>query len=209
MLRLHKRTLRFPWRKVLALSCALLVCTALWAEAQQVQLAEGMVRLHVLANSDSPADQALKLVVRDKILAETEILLAEQTSAAGAEAILQKNLAALAHLAEQTIHDEGYPYTVSLRLEKTWFPTRQYDTFSLPAGSYNALRVVIGSGEGHNWWCVVFPPLCLSAVTETSVETAGMTEETYAMITEQDQEYVIKFRVVELWQQWKHTLFPS
>ena len=209
MIQLHKRILRFPWRKVLALSCALLVCTALWAEAQQSQLAAGMVRMHVLANSDSPADQALKLVVRDKILAETKTLLAGQTDAAGAETVLRENLATLAHLAEQTIYDEGYPYTVSVRLENTWFPTRQYDTFALPAGPYNALRVLIGNGAGHNWWCVVFPPLCLSSVTETSVETAGMTDEDYAMITEQNQGYVIKFRVVELWEQWKHTLFPA
>lgn len=168
-----------------------------------------MVRLHVLANSDSADDQALKLVVRDEILARANTLLAGQTNAADAHAVLQAHLADLSHCAARTVSQQGYPYTVAVKLEQTWFPTRQYDTFSLPAGTYDALRVVIGSGSGHNWWCVVFPPLCLSSVSETAVEAAGMTGEDYRLMTESDQRYVIKFKIVELWEQWKHTAFSS
>ena len=113
----------FPWRRVLALFFAFLVCTALWAEATQAQLAEKVIRLHVLANSDSQADQTLKLQVRDKILAQTASLLSGQESAAQAAAILQDNLDALAQTAAQEIAARGYHYPVKVCLEETWFPS--------------------------------------------------------------------------------------
>ena len=171
----------FPWRRVLALFFAFLVCTALWAEATQAQLAEKVIRLHVLANSDSQADQTLKLQVRDKILAQTASLLSGQEIAA-----------------------RGYHYPVKVCLEETWFPTRQYENVSLPAGNYQALRVLIGEGAGKNWWCVVFPSLCLSAVTEESLQTAGLSHQEYALISEESQPYTIRFKAVEWWEACKH-----
>ena len=143
----------FPWRRVLALFFAFLVCTALWAEATQAQLAEKVIRLHVLANSDSA---------------------------------------------------RGYHYPVKVCLEETWFPTRQYENVSLPAGNYQALRVLIGEGAGKNWWCVVFPSLCLSAVTEESLQTAGLSHQEYALISEESQPYTIRFKAVEWWEACKH-----
>lgn len=188
----------FPWRRVLALFFACLVCTALWAEAAQAQLAEKVIRLHVLANSDTEADQTLKLQVRDKILAQTNELLAGQESAAEAAAILRENLEPLAQTAAREIAARGYDYPVEVRLEKTWFPTRRYEDVSLPAGNYQALRVLIGAGEGHNWWCVVFPPLCLSAAeAETALETLGADDA--GLLSGDGGGVVFKFRLLELW----------
>lgn len=196
----------FSWRHLVALLVACLVCTALWAEAAQAQLADHVIRLHVLANSDTQADQDLKLQVRDAVLARTDAILAGQNSAEQAAALLQAHLDELAQTAEEEIQAQGYPYPVEVRLEETWFPTRTYENVSLPAGNYLALRVLIGQAEGHNWWCVVFPSLCLSAVTETSLQAAGLTHSDYALISEEDQGYQIRFKTVEWWQTWKHWL---
>lgn len=196
---LHSLLSKFPWRRVLPILCALLVCTALWAEAEQAELAEKVIRLHVVANSDSDADQALKLQVRDAVLDETNTLLSGRESAQEAASILQENLVDLGYKASETVFQEGYSYQVQVSLEDTWFPTRQYEGGSLPAGTYQALRVVIGEGEGKNWWCVVFPALCLPAVTEQSIQAAGLSGQDYALITEESQPYVFKFKALEWW----------
>ena len=200
------RTIRlsFPWRRVVALFFACLVCTALWAEAAQSQLADKVIRLHVLANSDSQADQALKRYVRDQVLAQTTPLLEGVTSAPEAEAILQANLGLLTQTAQAAIAAQGYDYSVSVRLEETWFPTRQYQDVALPAGNYQALRVLIGEAEGHNWWCVVFPSLCLPAVSEDSLSAAGLSQQDYALIQEETPAYTFQFHVVEWWEGFKH-----
>ena len=100
----------------------------------------------------------------------------------------------------------GYDYPVSVRLEETWFPTRQYQGAALPAGDYLALRVLIGAAAGHNWWCVVFPPLCLPAVSEAAQPAAALTRENYALITEEDAGYTFRFHLVEWWEGLKHWL---
>lgn len=196
---LHSLLHQFPWRRVLPILCALLVCTALWAEAEQTELADKVIRLHVVANSDSDADQALKLRVRDAVLDETNTLLSGRESAQEAASILRENLTKLGCTAAETVFQEGYPYSVKVSLEDEWFPTRQYEGGALPAGTYQALRVVIGSGEGKNWWCVVFPSLCLPAVTESSVQAAGLSGQDYALITEESRPYVFKFKTLEWW----------
>ena len=104
----------------------------------------------------------------------------------------------------QEIAAQGYHYPVKVCLEETWFPTRQYENVSLPAGNYQALRVLIGEGAGKNWWCVVFPSLCLSAVTEESLQTAGLSHQEYALISEESQPYTIRFKAVEWWEACKH-----
>lgn len=200
----YLQTSPFSWRHLVALLVACLVCTALWAEAAQTQLADHVIRLHVLANSDTQTDQDLKLQVRDAVLARTDAILADQDSADQAAALLQQHLEDLAQTAETEIQAQGYDYPVEVRLEETWFPTRTYENVSLPAGNYLALRVLIGQAEGHNWWCVVFPSLCLTAVTETSLQAAGLTHDDYQLISEEDQPYQIRFKTVELWQTCKH-----
>jgi stage II sporulation protein R len=196
----------FPWRRVLALFVAFLVCTALWAEATQVRLASQVIRLHVLANSDSEEDQALKLQVRDCILGETSSLLAGETDPQAAAQILNGHLEDLAQTAAQEIAAQGYAYQVEVRLEQTWFPTRHYQGVALPAGDYLALRVLIGAAEGHNWWCVIFPSLCLPAVSERTLEASTLTPGQISLLQEEDTSYVFRFKALELWQSFKHHL---
>ncbi|MBR5533883.1 MAG: stage II sporulation protein R [Ruminiclostridium sp.] len=193
------RVQNFPWRQVVSLFCAALVCTALWAEVQQGELADKIIRLHVIANSDSTADQALKLQVRDQVLLQAEDLLTGAESPQEAATILEDNLPVLAQTASLAARQAGHPCAVRVCLEETWFPTKQYGDLSLPAGEYQALRVILGDGQGKNWWCVVFPTLTMPAVTEESMAAGAFTGEEYALITEADQHYVFRFKALEWW----------
>ena len=142
----------------LMVGLALFLLTGGLALQTQDQLAEKVVRLHILANSDTEEDQALKLQVRDVVLERATEILKQSADRQDAEARLRGQLLELERLAAEEIRAEGYDYPVTVELTDTAFPTREYDGFTLPAGTYLALRVVIGAGEGHNWWCVVFPP---------------------------------------------------
>ncbi len=194
-------------RKLHRLEIALLIGLAAaltwgaWSLSTQRELADRVVRLHVLANSDSEEDQALKLTVRDRILEVAEPVLEVSADQEEARAALEAALPQLEQTAEETIAAAGYDYAVTASLEETEFPTREYDGFSLPAGEYLALRVVIGAGEGQNWWCVVFPPLCAAASEDVPAVAvaAGLSEDQVSLITEADQGYVLKFKAVELW----------
>lgn len=198
-----------PWRRVLALFVACLVCTALWAEATQVRLASQVIRLHVLANSDSEEDQALKLEVRDRVLETTSALLAGETEPQAAAVLLDQHLDDIAQTAAQEISSQWHDDRVEVRLEQTWFPTRQYQGISLPAGNYLALRVLIGAAEGHNWWCVVFPNLCLPAVSERALEASTLTPGQISLLQEEETSYVFRFKALELWQSLKHRLMEG
>lgn len=194
-----KRAARWEW----ALLIALLVSFAwgTWADRTQQQLSDKVLRLHVLANSDSEADQALKRKVRDSVLETASAILADCPDRETAEQRLSAALPEIEDAARARIAAEGGKQTVTAELRPTVFPTREYEDFSLPAGEYLALRVVLGEGEGHNWWCVVFPPLCAettSSFSQTAM-AAGLTEEEVALITESDG-YQLKFKAVELWE---------
>ena len=139
----------------LALLLALAV-TILWGAAslgQQEELGRKVIRLHVIANSDSPEDQALKLRVRDRVLARAQEILEQSADMAQAEQALTAALPELTREARETLAAEGCAQPVQARLEPAEFPTKDYDGFSLPAGKYLALRVIIGQGAGQNWWC--------------------------------------------------------
>ena len=166
---------------------------------EQRTLAEQVVRLHVLANSDDPADQALKLQVRDAILAEAEPLLEGVSSQEAAEAALRGSLDSLARVGQEAVAQAGYDYPVRVELTTSYFPTREYTDFSLPAGYYRALRVEIGAAEGHNWWCVVYPPRCSVGVTEAEPASLGLTQDELSLITQEDSEYVLRFQCAEWW----------
>ena len=188
----------------IALLIALAVFLASGAAAlgSREAIADKVVRLHVLANSDSEADQALKLKVRDRVLERAAELLEESENRDQAEKCLTEALPELEALAAEEIDANGYDYPVTARLEEASFPTKEYDGFTLPAGKYLALRVIIGEGAGKNWWCVVFPPLCTavsSDVPQTAM-AAGLTEAEVGLITGEDQGYVLKFKAVEWWE---------
>lgn len=194
----------------LALLLALAV-TILWGAAslgQQEELGRKVIRLHVIANSDSPEDQALKLRVRDRVLARAQEILEQSADMEQAEQALTTALPELTREARETLAAEGCAQPVQARLEPAEFPTKDYDGFSLPAGKYLALRVIIGQGAGQNWWCVVFPPLCTAAASDvpTVALDAGLTDQEVALITEADEGYILKFKSVELWQTLKAKL---
>lgn len=186
-----------------ALLCGVLaaVLWGAWAGQEQAELAGQVIRLHVLANSDSQEDQALKLAVRDRVLERAQGLYPQGTTLEQARAILEENLDALAAAGQQVVDEAGQDYAVTARLEECWFPTKEYESFALPAGEYTALRVVIGAGEGQNWWCVAFPPLCLGAATESvddAAEAGLFTEEQAGLMTRENEGYVLKFKSLEL-----------
>ena len=193
---MHRKLRRWESALLIGLACAMLWASALGAE--QDALADKVVRLHVVANSDSGADQTLKLQVRDAILADAASEL-EGLSREEALEQLAQNLPRLGEIAAQTIGEQGYDYPVTVSLKEERFPTKRYDDFALPAGEYMALRVQIGSGGGHNWWCVVFPPLCMGSVEET----AELDDRDRALITGETEGYVVKFRAIELWEDFK------
>ena len=198
----ENRRLR-PWEIALMIGAALFLIFGALALQTQTQLADRVVRLHVLANSDSEEDQALKLQVRDAVLDRAEALLTQSEDRTEAEALLREHLADFAQVAAAVITAEGYDYPVSVELEDTQFPTREYEGFTLPAGEYLALRVLIGAAEGQNWWCVVFPPLCTTAAAEVPAAAleGGLSEDQVGLITEENTGYVVKFKVVEWWEQ--------
>lgn len=175
-----------------ALCVSLLAGT--WAQSRQQTLSRGLIRLHVVAVSDEEEEQALKLRVRDGVLDYLRPLLEGVTETEQARTVLEENLEGIAEAARARA--EGR--TVRVSLEKERFPLRRYQGFALPAGEYESLRISLGEGKGHNWWCVVFPPLC--AAGEITPETAPTLSRTdRALITRVDGEYEIRFRILELW----------
>ena len=199
-----KRKLKV-WEIALLVGLAIFLISGALALQTQEQLSDKVVRLHVLANSDSEEDQALKLLVRDAILERAEDLLSKSGDREEAEGLLRGRLLEFEQVAAAVIAQAGYNYPVRVELEDTQFPTKEYDGFTLPAGEYLALRVLIGEAKGQNWWCVVFPPLCTTASVEVpaSALEAGLSEEEVRLITEENTRYVLKFKAVEWWQQAK------
>lgn len=148
--------------------CLLLV-SLVWCGtvlADREQLNEGLIRLHVVANSDSGEDQRIKLQVRDAVVESLRGAMADVADVEQAKAYLQENLPKIQKVANETLGSLGCTETAVVSLCREAFDTRYYDTFSLPAGVYEALRITIGEGAGKNWWCVVFPTFCIPATTE-------------------------------------------
>ena len=197
----HGYKLKF-FEIALLIGLAVFLTSGALALRTQDELADKVVRLHVLANSDSEEDQALKLRVRDVVLERATAILEQSADRREAESRLRGQLLELERIAAKEIAAEGYDYPVTVNLENTDFPTKEYDGFTLPAGEYLALRVIIGEGKGQNWWCVVFPPLCTAASADVpaSALAAGFSEEEVSLITEENQGYVLKFKAVEWWE---------
>ncbi|MCT4618959.1 MAG: stage II sporulation protein R [Marinisporobacter sp.] len=170
---------------------------------------EHLIRFHVLANSDSPEDQALKLKVRDRIISEMNPKFDKSKSLDETREIIKENLKSIEKIAMEEIKKNNYGYFVKASLGDFDFPTKNYGCITMPAGNYEALRVVIGKGEGANWWCVLFPPLCFidmkNGLTDEKTKKEMMnvlTEEEFKMISTASSEGKIpiklKFKVVEI-----------
>ncbi len=181
------RKLLTPILMILAVT---MVITAIPTEAEGA-IYEDTIRLHILANSNGEEDQALKLDLRDAILEEYGRELSVFESVENAEKELGERLGEIENFADQKIKELGYSYKTQLTLSTEWYDTREYEDFTLPCGYYTSLRVIIGEGEGRNWWCVMFPPLCLDA----SVSDSGYTQEEEVLI---GRKYNIKFKILEL-----------
>ena len=167
-----------------------------------------VVRLHVLANSDGEEDQALKLTVRDAVLEAAAPYLEGCTTQEEAIRSLTSHLTDLETVAAATITAEGYDYPVTVLLGEEDYPTRTYESCAFPAGTYVSLRVCIGEAEGQNWWCCLFPPLCLSAATaksdnEDAFIQVGLTKDQYGIITETEKtKYKVRFKILEVLEDW-------
>ncbi len=167
------------------------------------ELYSNVIRLHVLANSDSDEDQKLKLEVRDYVLETYKTDLQGFLSVEEADSALKENLEKIEQSAEDFVKSKGYDYCVSVTLGDEEYPKTDYDGFSFPAGTYRSLRIVIGEGAGHNWWCVLFPPMCVESSTGDVIDYSdvevGLTEPQYRMISQnQSKKYAVKFKILEL-----------
>ena len=184
---------------VLALTMALAFTYAAAVSQEQDAIAGGLLRLHVVAHSDSAHDQAVKLQVRDAVLDFCEPLLDGARDQEQVRNRLEGNMQALADCAQRTLLAQGERRAVTVQLAEEYYPTRDYPTFSLPAGEYLGLRVTIGEGTGRNWWCVVFPPLCSQA--------AAGEEETQTPEEELDPQYSFRFKTAEWIGMLRHKLW--
>lgn len=163
------------------------------------QLEEQVLRLHVVAASDSEADQAVKLKVKDAVIASVEEAMDQAEDKEEAEVSINAMLVQLEAVANAVLDAEGVSDRATVTLAQEEFPIREYDTFTLPAGVYDSLRVTIGSGEGHNWWCVVFPSLCVPAATEEVEDVAagaGFSDTLSGAITGQER-YEVRFLLLD------------
>ena len=179
----------------LALLCALCLTlgAALWARRRTEKISDSLIRLHVLAVSDEEEEQAVKLRVRDAVLSFLSPQLETVTDKAEAGQIVSSSLPQIRAAAESAA--EGREVSVSFTREK--YPTRRYGSFALPAGEYDSLRVILGEGQGHNWWCVVFPPVCLGVEREAALSDA-VGEETFQILCGGGNT-ALRFRLLELW----------
>lgn len=166
---------------------------------------ESVLRLHILANSDSDEDQTLKLKVRDSLLQNAGEIFDSVTNKEVAIQSAQKKLVELQQTAQNTVVQNGCDYTVSVELGKAYFDTRVYGESTFPAGIYDALIVRIGESQGKNWWCVMFPPLCISAASE-EVDVSEVLSDEQQKIVEGGERYRVKFWCVEKFWQIKRKL---
>ena len=182
------------------LVCAVALCFARF-DARCDELREGVLRLHILANSDSEVDQALKLKVRDRILELAQVRLSEARDVDEAMELTGESIGEITDAAREVVRKEGFGYGVTAAIEENFFENREYDGFTLPAGVYNSLTVRIGQAEGHNWWCVVFPGVCLPAAKKGSLSNA--VSKGSANVASNASKYKIGFKTVEIYEKLK------
>ena len=188
---------------ILGLLCAIFASMAHF-EAACDDLRQNVLRLHIIANSDSEADQAVKLLVRDKILEESSDIFAGETDLNRAEERASEKLRNFCETAEQVLSENGFSYGASAEIGNSYFETREYEDFTLPAGNYRSLIIRLGKAEGKNWWCVIFPEVCIPAAGEASLSDS--TSDTSAQIAEHPQKYVMRFKTVEIYEDLKKFL---
>lgn len=169
------------------------------------ELRNKILRLHIIANSDSEADQAIKLKVRDRLLELSNGLYESIDNKQEAIELTNAHLTELTKAAEQTVKENGGNQTVSISIGKAYFSTREYENFTLPAGEYDAVRVLIGEAKGKNWWCIMFPSMCIPAAGEEHDLTETVAEST-AEIAKNAPRYEMRFKAVEIYESLKQKI---
>lgn len=184
-----------------------IVCAFSYVNAVSCDIQNSVFRLHVIANSDSEEDQNLKYIVRDKVLEYINSISYNASSKEDVINLAQKNMDNIQKIAEQTVYENGYNYSVKLNIGNFAFPTKTYGDISFPAGFYDALKIEIGNADGQNWWCVMFPPLCFVDVTSGVVPDESkeiiresLSEEEYNLLSEDSNDMNFKFKIVEVFQ---------
>ncbi len=177
------------------------------ASSQSVR--SDVVRLHILANSDSKKDQEVKLLVRDALLNENTKLLSSGVTTDNAEEYFLENKDELLEAAKETLEKNNFDYNVSIFLGKEYFETRRYDELIFPAGEYTSLKVILGEGKGHNWWCVMFPPLCVPSASDIETDESKTTEyltQSGEKIVNGGNKYIVKFKLLEIYEELRNEL---
>lgn len=201
------------WLLIISIIAVLLTSSVsyIFSERDSQTFKSKLIRLHILANSDSPEDQELKLKVRDRIISSMNDKLRDTSSIEETREIINANIEEIREAALDEIKLQGKEYDVAVSLDNQKFPTKSYGGFTLPAGEYEALRVVIGEGKGQNWWCVMFPPLCFIDITNGLTDNKTkeelrkvLTEEEYNIIlSAKDQgevPIILKSKILELFE---------
>lgn len=181
------------------------ICAHSYASTTSYNISSSFFRLHILANSNSEEDQNLKLLVRDKVLEYVNTIIDTSMNKTEVISSLENNLDNICNVATSTIKENGYNYPVNISIGNFLFPTKSYGDISLPAGYYDGIRIEIGSAEGNNWWCVMFPPLCFVDVSSGIVPNSSkellqtnLTSDEYKILSEDSADIKIKFKILEI-----------
>ncbi len=197
-----KRIHRFEISVALGMIVAIILSTVSFAfDCREIR--NNVVRLHVLANSDSDADQRVKLLVRDALLESGAEIFSGAATVEDVAMYLESEKDELVATAEKVLSENGFAYGVKIELVREYFTTRTYDEYTLPAGEYLAVKVLLGNAEGHNWWCVMFPPLCLPAASKNEDVHIAVGERGTEII-KGGNKYKVKFKIVELYESVKN-----
>lgn len=185
------------------LAFILFICSFVPLITTGESISNKVLRLHIIANSDSDYDQNVKLKVRDEVLKLSDDMFADCKTLEDAKNVSQNNIDLIQSIANNTLSSLGYSEAATVAVAKEYFSTRIYDDFTLPAGIYDSIKIVIGNGEGHNWWCVMFPQVCLSGCTKDLED--DLTDEEIKMIHSKD--YIVKFKAVEIYEKLKYKIY--
>ena len=192
-------------RKIHLSICCGLICAVLLSmssfSAACDDLRQNVLRLHIIANSDSDADQQLKLKIRDQILAKTDGLFLNSENLEDAKTTIINNLPYFEEIANDVIKENGFDYTATVTFGTSEFDTRYYEDFTLPAGEYESLIITLGNGDGQNWWCVVYPTVCVPAASKGDLSDTAKDKST--QIAKGGKRYVMRFKTVEIYEKIK------
>lgn len=187
---------------VVIFTVILVISAITYAKITQSNIADSVLRLHVIANSDSAADQQLKIAVRDRVLKEAQNLFENTSSADEAKKAAEKNIKFLEKTTKDELKKRGYDYEVSVEVGEFAFPVKFYDDIMLPSGQYRAVRIIIGEGKGRNWWCVMYPPMCsIDGITMDSGREklkGALSDDEYAMVSSKNKGAEIRFKIVDI-----------